>query len=437
MKLQNSYIFLRNPNKARAKKKEQESNNVIRIDVPSSVFSHISKLFPEAVDQSNDSDVWNYQKKLMWEYTADNANCAVEFHFYEVVETTYLDVLVEGKNKKQIINCLEIIQSAFQRSDIPSEFIMIISYDAISEYYCNKIYPRLNELERNLRRLLFNIYIVNFGKEYYKATISSQLQNKGKGVIQAKGNAEQKEIARLQEFFYSLEFNDIQEMLFTPHWTDFDEQTIETFLSKNKDLTVLSDKTLRDAFLNFVPKSDWERFFSDKISEIDFKNVFDSIRKYRNLIAHCKFFYKESYRECCTSVKQLNEAILVAIKKTEEKDFAEKNSEMIRQASQKIKESLDAFLSIHIPSITEKLSKGMQQWFIGGIDWSSTIESMQKATSVALQAIIKPLELSPLHMPQIEELQLNEEENEQAGKEIREVDPQSTFSNEAGVRLEI
>lgn len=51
-------------------------------------------------------------------------------------------------------------------SGVRDEYVDIISYDAISEFYCNKILPKLNTLERNLRKLLFNIYIVNFGKEF-------------------------------------------------------------------------------------------------------------------------------------------------------------------------------------------------------------------------------------------------------------------------------
>ena len=69
---------------------------------------------------------------------------------------------------------------------------MIVSYDSVSEYYCNKAYPKLNKLERNLRKLLFNTYTVNFGVDYYQKTVSPDLQKKIKGVIQAKGNEEKK-----------------------------------------------------------------------------------------------------------------------------------------------------------------------------------------------------------------------------------------------------
>lgn len=84
----------------------------------------------------------------------------------EVAEITYLDVIIEGRSKSQAINCLEKFQSLLLASGVRDEYVDIISYDAISEFYCNKILPKLNTLERNLRKLLFNIYIVNFGKEF-------------------------------------------------------------------------------------------------------------------------------------------------------------------------------------------------------------------------------------------------------------------------------
>ena len=52
----------------------------------------------------------------------------------------------------------------------------------------------------------------------------SYLQKKIKGVIQAKGNEEKKQIERLKKFFYSMEFSDIQALLFTKKWTTVEEE---------------------------------------------------------------------------------------------------------------------------------------------------------------------------------------------------------------------
>lgn len=321
-----------------------------------------------------------YQQKLVWKKEDSKACCSVEFRVNEVVGVTYLDVIVEGKNKIQIIKCLELIQNTLHESGIQSEYIMIVSYDAISEYYCSKIYPMLNKLERNLRKLLFNIYIVNFEKEYYRATISEELQNKANGVIRARGNSTQKEIIRLQEFFYSFEFNDIQKMLFTPSWTEYDIRAKDEFLSHNGDLSQLSDEELRTAFLKLTPKSDWERFFNDKITGVDFESLFESIRKYRNAIAHCKFFYNESYCECYYAIMQLNKAILGAIKETEKKEFAKKNSEALSKAFQRFQDDIKQ----QMESIKEAISKNLR--FTYNVVPNSLYESIRATVSSALQS---------------------------------------------------
>lgn len=159
------------------------------------------------------------------------------------------------------------------------------------------------------------------GYVYYSATVNLDLQKKIKGVIQAKGSRENKELEILRQFFYSFEFGDIQQLLFSPSWTTVETRKRETFLSENPDLSVFSDQQLREAFSNFTPKSDWERFFSDKIDVSEIEQVIEEIRKYRNSAAHFKSFSKKDYSDCSLLIQKLNRAVLNAIRITEEKDF--------------------------------------------------------------------------------------------------------------------
>ena len=299
----------------------------------------------------------------------DLFTCKVEFIITEVVDTKYLDVVVQGNTKAQIVKCLEDIQYTLLTSGVRERYIDIVSYDAVSEYYCNKIYPKLNILERNLRKLLFNIYIVNFGRDYYKATVGEELQGKIKGVINtdsSKGEKdkikaeyktstkkEAEEIERLQRFFYSFEYNDIQKLLFTPSWTSADEAEKTSFLEKHPDLSELSNEELREAFSKYVPRSDWERFFSNKINISNIKDLIEQIRLYRNSVAHFKFFYKAEYDECNKLVNCLNSAIVKAIKITEDKDFLQKNAETLSEA---LKDVLAGFASF-TKSIAEMAQK--------------------------------------------------------------------------------
>jgi hypothetical protein len=322
MRLQNSYIFLVNPKKQDIKQ-QSLSGNKRAFEFKQSVYSYVSKCFPGTTEYEIDG--WDYQHKMVWRSDDHPDTCTVVFRFYSVIETTYLDVAAEGGSEEDVIKCLEYVHETLQSSGVCSDYVMILSYDTVSEYYCNKLYPKLNELERNLRKLLFNIYTVNFGRDYYKTTISGDIQTKAKENIRARGNADRKEVTVLQEFFYSLELGDVQQLLFTPRWTELDEQTKQAFLNEHSDLSMLSDADLRSEFADIAPKSDWDSFFSDKVSNVDFKGIIDTIRGYRNKVAHCKHVTQEEYQDCVGMIKQLNEAIFEAIKATEDKDFESKN----------------------------------------------------------------------------------------------------------------
>lgn len=357
MELQNSYIFLKNPYAKDEKADNRSEDGTVVLTIGKNLYSYIKASFPTV---SKDDGYGNfYKRKYATALQFGKVTCQVEFIITEVVDTKYLDVVVKGNTKAQIVKCMEHIQYTLLTSGVRERYIDIVSYDAVSEYYCNKIYPKLNTLERNLRKLLFNIYIVNFGRDYYKATITEELQGKIKGVINVDSSKEEKdhikadyktatkkeaeEVERLQRFFYSFEYNDIQKLLFTPSWTSSDEAIKMKFLDEHKDLSELSDEELREAFSKYVPRSDWERFFSNKINISDIKELIEQIRLYRNSVAHFKFFYKAEYDECNKLVNRLNSAIVKAIKITEDKDFAEKNAETLSETLKDVLAGFTAF----------------------------------------------------------------------------------------------
>ena len=357
LKLQNSYIFVENPYKKDESKKSASSSSTTYV-FQKSITSYIKEAFPSL---SKVDDYGNFYKhKYIATIIHDKYTFNTEFIITSVVETTYLDIIIEGKTTAQTVMGLEYVQRILLGSGFRENYIDIISYDAISEYYCNKMYVQLNTLERNLRKLLFNIYIVNFGKGYFDATINPEIRDKAKNLISqdnkktrsqtkilynAKSNDEAKYIEYLQHFFYSLEWGDIESWLFTDTQTEYDRAKLDAFLKNNTNLSKLSDKELRKAFTDLSPKSDWERFFSDKIPIQDIKELIKQIRQYRNSIAHFKYFYKQDYVACKKLVNKLNSAITKAIIITEEKDFADKNTEAFDRVLVNIRKGLSSLIN--------------------------------------------------------------------------------------------
>lgn len=337
------------------------------------MLSHIRSILGEPISK----DTENIVLKIIYTYEIEieNIQYDVIFTIHNISRYSYLDIHVTGKTTKQVINALEYIQDKILGSDIEKRYIMIVSYDSISEYYCNKAYPKLNKLERNLRKLLFNTYTVNFGVDYYQKTISSDLQNKIKGVIQAKGNEEKKQIERLKKFFYSMEFSDIQTLLFTKKWTKVEEESKAEFLSKHKQLTELSEEDLRSAFNKFSPQSDWERLFADKIDNYEIEKMIETVRSTRNDIAHCKFFYKDQYLSFNESVIALNRLIINAIKLTEEKDFVQKQAESFRIALASVADTLAQFQKQIKETIYDSIAVPLQTFSLAMDEWKKTFNT--------------------------------------------------------------
>ncbi len=345
MKIQSSWIFFEHPNKK--KEKASPAKESIQLGIGFNVYSFITKSFPTLERVAVPKVIFSSQ------LVGTLYNCNVEFDIHEVGGVQYLDVSVDGESDDSQIECLEKIQNAFLQSGIKEYYIDINSYDAVSEHYCNKIVCDLNSFERNLRKLLFNTYVLYFEDNYYQATMDEKLQDKIKGLIRSSTSKEEinrirqeykvsgkqvDAILRLKYFFYSLELADALDFLFASNWTLKDEADKEAFLNKHKDLSMLTDEELRQSFERFSPQSDWERFYAKKIHIDNVKESLETIRKYRNSVAHFKFFSKADYTDCLTLLQELNTAVLEAIEETKTVDFANRNKAILKETLEPILE---------------------------------------------------------------------------------------------------
>lgn len=317
LKLRSNFIFLNND------EGNTSSKNKNKVIIPKSIISYLIELFGATKTEKG-----NLLVKRKYECSMDK--CHVLFTISNVENASYMTVSVEGNRNDNIVKCLEKIQHSFDNSKISDEYIIITSYCAVSEYYCNKLYPKLNELERNLRNLLLHIYILKFDNDFYSHcmdVMSEGTQEDVKKVMGVKSNTKRK-----KNLFYSMDFGQLQELLFTQKWTEADDNEKQQILDDNADLSVLSDGELRNLITNIKPKSEWERIFSDKI-ETDFaqKNI-RLVSKGRNKVAHSKLLTNGEYLECNKLIDELNKEIEIAIELTETEEFIKANEEALSKA---------------------------------------------------------------------------------------------------------
>ena len=95
--LQNSYIFLENPYKKQTDASVQSSSGTTTLTFRKSVRSYLSDTF---ANLTRITDYGNfYKRKYATDILCGKYTFKTEFIITDVVDTTYLDIIVEGKTK--------------------------------------------------------------------------------------------------------------------------------------------------------------------------------------------------------------------------------------------------------------------------------------------------------------------------------------------------
>ena len=350
---ENSYIFLR---KDRKTFEQKDGFNILLYPKALEILKENFNIEMKK-DEYNTTDL----KTGIINLEKDNVTYSIDFKLLSANGVEYLDLIVKEEGKRNSINLMEYIHSIISNIEkFQKNFIIITSYDSISEYYCNLIFPKLGKFERKFRKLLFIIYTAQFEKLFFETTIPENvvLNVKENLKLHQYSKSKQKEFL-LQNCMYSLTFGTMRSMLFDKQWLPYDEKNqVDVFLKENKDLSKLSDKELREKIKTVrQPINDWERLFQNKGLD-DFETVITKIGELRNLVAHNKLFYKEQYEELKKllnkSIKDVDKAVLI----TESEDFENINMKILEGTISKIADAVSKYIDSYINSSLKIIEEG-------------------------------------------------------------------------------
>ena len=165
-----------------------ENPNSIYINIPPHPIELISKLF--SIDQNKwDKSKFPYSSRINTEFSFNTIIQPFKMELTTVDEIHYMSVSTEAKTKLRAIIFMEEFHKTIKndKCSLQKHYDLTTTYDSVSEYYCNKIFPKIAQFERLFRRLLFNVYLLNYGRNYhvdginpdlYKQAVKSNSQNK-------------------------------------------------------------------------------------------------------------------------------------------------------------------------------------------------------------------------------------------------------------------
>ena len=346
------YILIK---KDKIRKIKDKDENVIVI--PSSPLMIIKKSFDNVkVNKINSEDEEILRSNWDGTFLVNDAEITFSIKEYSKHKLSYLSVYTK-------VNSISNIESIDEKINklMKNNYIVITSYDCISEFYCNKIYKKLNNFERKLKELIFDIYTFSYGMNYYDRNFSDELKQKVKQMRDKSISTDEKNIEQLKQSLYELDYNDIMKLLFTPKWLLDDEKDKFNLIEKIDNDNVSSEE-LKEYIENIRPKSDWDRLFLPQIGEIsNIEESIDDLRKLRNRVAHCKFFRKEHYEECLELLKILNKHINKALKIVMNIDFQKINAQYASDELHKALGTLQESLSAMSKSISNMMLESFKQ----------------------------------------------------------------------------
>ncbi len=215
--------------------------------------------------------------------------------YHLIIEFDCQDINLDSREIKNYQELLRTIRIILSKNNMALEIL----WDDIS-FHCSKIaYPLIYEIENLTRKLLTKFMLINIGTKWEKENIPSainQSRNNNKNTNANNG------------LLYRLDFIELSVFL-------FNEYSLKSNISELTNLVDENNNVPYESVTQFIPKSNWDRYFK-KIVSVDgahLKKQWDRLYELRCKIAHNNFFTVSDYDEVIQIVNDLKPSIETAI----------------------------------------------------------------------------------------------------------------------------
>ncbi|WP_446334608.1 hypothetical protein [Coleofasciculus sp. G1-WW12-02] len=163
--------------------------------------------------------------------------------------------------------------------------------------------------------------ITNVGVNWEKETLPKEV----KSVIETNKARDRKE---LNNFLYKVDFIHLSDFLFKP----YHNQAIDELYNKIKKAKRPEDLSI-DELNNFIPKSNWQRYFSDLVEYEDsqLQKKWEELYQLRCKVAHNNTITKDEFVKIEFLVRELKKKLQTAVDKLDKIEISEEEKETIAE----------------------------------------------------------------------------------------------------------
>ncbi|MCT4544665.1 MAG: HEPN domain-containing protein [Vallitalea sp.] len=234
---------------------------------------------------------------------------------FEKIQIQYKILLTKRQKQKRIYYNISFIIEGERNIEVFSIFLRQFRelfgkltdkhietlWDDVNLYYSNKGYPYIYKLENLMRRLISEFMILNIGDKWVKNNIPGEVEKSIKDTNNKTNN-----------YLHYVDFIQLGNFMFKKYCNkEYEYVKLIELIDKTDDNSELSIEELK----KYVPKSNWERYFSSiiKCNENYLCKKWDSLYKLRCDIAHNKPFNKNNYQTLEKLYNEVSEVLKKAI----------------------------------------------------------------------------------------------------------------------------
>lgn len=231
-------------------------------------------------------------------------------------EQIFFYITLEFKGTEQIIdqykNLLRIIKKTFQSNNI----IMETLRDDLSFHYSKLAYSLIHNIENMMRKFITYFMITNVGKDWVNESSPTHIQ-------EALDKSKRKEYI---DVLQQLDFIHLGDLLFKV----YSEDDISNLFKKIKTLT---NNINVNELQNYLPKSNWDKYFKEIIDcdDLYLKKRWEQLYDLRNKIAHTSNFTVGNYEDIQTLVKEVKEKLEKAFENIDRIELLDEDKEQLSE----------------------------------------------------------------------------------------------------------
>ena len=236
----------------------------------------------------------------------------------------YLTLQSDADDK---VDALEMLDGVIRRINNTYDMFQINTIvDEVSIDYAIRLYPEIAKLENLLRKIIYLFMTKSVGSKWIQKNIPEEMKKSVQKTMEKNQIVDVKE-----DYLYNADFAVLGWFFFAKYSLNGDSQRLIIELKKEENHTPEKINALLELY---EKKSNWERYFSDKIQVENLSAKWNELYKYRNQVAHSKRICKEEYKRACELILELKQAFEDCIANVSGVVMTEEQSEAIEQVAQ-------------------------------------------------------------------------------------------------------